>query len=121
MRAVAATESAPARVDRALIRRSAIALGVQNREPIGISHRVSVRQERVYCWMHVIDGKGEKVTVRWIGKGRRVAEAHLPVGSNSWRTWAYVSLKPGMIGPAQVEILGENGEILKTLSFEITE
>jgi cytoskeletal protein RodZ len=120
-RAAAASESAPARVTHALIRRSAIALGVENREPIGISQRVSVSQQRVYCWMHVIDGKGEKLTVRWIGKGRRVAEAHLPVGSNSWRTWAYISLKPGMIGPAQVEILGENGEILKTLSFEITE
>jgi hypothetical protein len=118
---VAASESVPAIVTHTLIRRSAIALGVENREPVGISQRVSVSQQRVYCWMHVIDGKGEKVTVRWIGKGRRIAEAHLPVGSNNWRTWAYVSLKPGMIGPAQVEILGENGEILKTLSFEITE
>jgi hypothetical protein len=118
---LAASESAPARVTHALIRRSAIALGVENREPVSISQRVSVSQQRVYCWMHVIDGKGERVTVRWIGKGQRVAEAHLPVGSNSWRTWAYVSFKPGMIGPAQVEILGENGEILKTLSFEITE
>jgi len=71
--------------------------------------------------MHVIDGQGEEVTVHWIGKGRRIAEVHLPVGSNSWRTWAYISLKPDMIGPAQVEILDENGEILKTLSFEIAE
>ncbi len=120
-RAVAASEKVPATVNRALIRRSAIALGVQNREPIGISHRVSVRQERVYCWMHVINGQGVKLTVRWIGKGRRIAEVHLPVGSDSWRTWAYISLEAGMVGPAQVEILDDNGEILKTLSFEITE
>lgn len=121
IRAVGDSESVPARVTRALIRRSAIALDVENREPINISQQVSVRQERVYCWMHVIDGQGVKVTVRWIGRGRRIAEDHLPVGSNSWRTWAYISLKPSMIGPAQVEILDENGEILKTLSFEITE
>ena len=110
-----------ARVDHPLIRRSAIALGVENREPTGVCQRVSVRQGRVYCWMHVIDSQGGEVTVRWIGKGRRIADVHLPVGSNSWRTWAYISLKPGMIGPAQVDILDENGELLKTLSFEITE
>jgi hypothetical protein len=114
-------EDTPARVDRPVIRRSAIALGVENREPIGVTQRVSVRQERAYCWMHVIDGQGGKVTVCWIGKGRRVAGVHLPVGSNSWRTWAYVFLKPSMIGPARVEILDESGKLLKTLSFEITE
>ncbi len=121
IRAVGDSESVPARVTNILIRRSAIALDVENREPIKLSQQVSVQQDRVYCWMHIINGQGVKVTVRWIGRGRRIAEVHLPVGSNSWRTWAYISLKPSMIGPAQVEILDENGEILKTLSFEITE
>jgi hypothetical protein len=110
-----------ARVDRPVIRRAAIALGVGNREPLGIIQRVSVHQHRVYCWMHIINGQGEEITVRWIRKGKKAIETRLPVGSNSWRTWAYASLRPGMIGPAQVEILGENGELLKTLSFEVTE
>jgi hypothetical protein len=110
-----------ARVDRPVIRRSAIALGVETREPTGVCQQVSVTQGRVYCWMHVNNGKGEKVTVRWIRKGQRATDTRLPVGSNSWRTWAHVSLAPGMIGPARVEILDENGELLKTLSFEVTE
>jgi hypothetical protein len=60
--------------------------------------------------------------VHWIGeKGKRIADVHLRLGSNSWRTWSYLSLRPSMIGPAQVEIRDENGEILETLSFEITE
>ena len=71
--------------------------------------------------MHVINGKGEKIVVRWISKGQKIAETHLPVGSDSWRTWSYVPLSPGMIGPARVEILDENEKHLKTLSFEITE
>jgi hypothetical protein len=114
-------EDTPARVDRPVIRRSAIALGVEKREPIGVTQRVSVSQQGVYCWMHVINGQGEKVTVRWMRKRNKITETHLPVGSNSWRTWAYVSLGPSMIGPAQVEIRDENGEILETLPFEITE
>ena len=114
-------EDTPARVDRPVIRRSAIALGVEKREPIGVTQRVSVSQQRVYCWMRVINGQGEKVTVRWMRKRNKITETHLPVGSNSWRTWAYVSLGPSMIGPAQVEIRDENGEILETLPFEITE
>lgn len=111
----------PARVDRPVIRRSAIALAVENREPVGVCQHVSVSQRRVYCWMHIINGQGEEVIVRWIRKGQKATETHLPVGSNSWRTWAYVSLTSGMIGPAQVEILGGNGELLKTLSLEVTE
>lgn len=114
-------EGMPARVDRPGIHRSAIALGVENREPTGVCQQVSVTQGRVYCWMHVNNGKGEKVTVRWIRKGKKATETHLQIGSNSWRTWAYVSLGPNMIGPARVEILDENGELLKTLSFEVTE
>jgi hypothetical protein len=112
----------PPRVSRPAIRRSTIALGVEGREPVGMSKRVSVSQGRVYCWMHVINGKGEAIIVRWIGeKGKRIADVDLRVGSNSWRTWSYLSLRPSMIGSAQVEIRDENGEILETLSFEITE
>lgn len=121
MRTLATSEGAPARGDRTLIQRSAIALAVKNREPKGITQRVSVSQRRVYCWIHVINGEGGKITVRWIRKGHRVTETDLQVGSDSWRTWAYANLRPSMIGPAQVHILDENGKLLETLSFEITE
>jgi len=117
----AASERARARAKRPVIRRSAIALQVKDREPVEVSESVSVPDQRVYCWMHVINGEGEKITVRWISKGQRIGEAHLPVGSNSWRTWSYITLRPSMIGPARAEILDENGNLLKTLSFEITQ
>jgi hypothetical protein len=64
----------PARVDRPVVRRSTIALGVDNREPIGVTQRVSVHQQRVYCWMHITNGQGEEVTVRWIRKGKKAIE-----------------------------------------------
>jgi len=111
----------PSRADRAVIRRTAIAKDVENREPIGVSQRVSVRQQRVYCWMHVVNGQGGRIIVRWTRRGNKITETQLPVGSNSWRTWAYASLRPSMVGPARVEILDESGELLKTLSFKITE
>ena len=117
--ATAGEQSRQATAQRPVIGRSAIALGVKNREPVGISERVSIDQQRVYCWLHVVNAEGEEITVRWINKGQRIGESHLPVGSNSWRTWSYVTLNPSMIGPAQVEILDENGNTLQTLSFEI--
>jgi hypothetical protein len=122
MKAAVVGKDTPPRVSRPAIRRSTIALGVEDREPVGMSKRVSVSQGRVYCWIHVINGKGGAIIVRWIGeKGKRIADVDLRVGSNSWRTWSYLSLRPSMIGPAQVEIRDENGEILETLPFEITE
>lgn len=102
------------------IQRSAITVAVENLEPKGISEHVSVRQGRVYCWVHVTNGEGKKITVRWIAKGKELWQTELPIGSNDWRTWAYITLRPGMIGPAQADILNEDGELLQTEAFEIT-
>jgi hypothetical protein len=114
-------ETQAARSARLVIERSAIALGMEGREPAGISDRVSVLQKKVYCWIHVINGKGDTITVRWLMNGGRVrVRARLPVGSDYWRTWSYITLKPSMIGPAQVEILSD-GELLETMTFEVTE
>jgi hypothetical protein len=98
----------------------AIALGVENREPRVVSKRVSVDHGRVYCWIHVTNGKGKRIIVRWISKGKELWETRLSIGSNDWRTWAYITLRPGMIGPAQADILDEKGGLLHTTFFEIT-
>jgi hypothetical protein len=111
----------PSRETPIVVRRSAIALGVEDREPKGICQRVSVDQGRVYCWVHVIDGEGRKNLVRWILNGKSLWETRLSVGSNNWRTWAYMTLRPGMIGQARAEILREDGELLHAESFEIAE
>jgi len=121
MQTVNRSDAVPAPGNRPVVGRSAIALGVKDREPVKVSERVSIAEQRVYCWLHVIDGEGEEITVRWISKGKRIGETHLPVGSNSWRTWSYITLSPNMVGPAWAEILDRHSELLKTLSFEITE
>lgn len=103
------------------VRRSAIAVAMENREPKGICERVSVDQGRVYCWVHVTGGEGKKVIIRWSVNGKKLWETPLAVGSNDWRTWAYITLKPIMVGQAQADILNEEGKLLKTESFDITE
>jgi hypothetical protein len=57
--------------------------------------------------------------MRWFINGKQLWDALLPVGSDSWRTWAYITLRPGMVGPGKVQILNEDDELLKTESFEI--
>jgi hypothetical protein len=117
---MASIETEPVSARRTFIQRPAIALAVENREPKGISKRVSVLHQKVYCWLRVINGKGGDVTVRWFTEGPGPFVAYLPVGSDDWRTWSYLTLTPRMIGPARVEIL-RDGELLETLFFEITE
>ena len=116
----AAGEDERASVNLTTVQRSAIALAVEDREPQGVSDRVSVRQRKVYCWIHVKDGKGKNVIIRWVANGKTLWETSLRVGSNDWRTWAYITLRPSMIGQAQADILSEDGQLLKTESFEIT-
>jgi len=118
---IASVEGEPTIGNPATVQRSAIVPGVESREPQGICESVSVQQGRVYCWVHVRDGEGRKVIIRWIANGRELWETPLPVGSNDWRTWAYITLRPNMIGQAQADILNEDGQLLKTESFEIKE
>jgi hypothetical protein len=115
-----AGEEARARVNRTEVHRSAIALTIENRKPQGVSDRVSIHQGKVYCWIHVKGGKGKDVIVRWVVKGEKLWETPLRVGSNDWRTWAYITLRPSMVGQARADILSDEGEVLKTESFEIT-
>jgi hypothetical protein len=115
------TQTPQAKITRPVIKRSAISQGIRNREPVGHVEQISLRQRQVYCWLHVVDGEGQRVTTRWISKGDQIAEISLPIGSDSWRTWSSVTLRPSMIGPVQVEIFNEHGDLLKTLSFEVTE
>jgi hypothetical protein len=100
------------------VQRSAIALAVENREPKGLRDRISLSYGRVYCWIHVVNGNGSTITMRWTTKGKK-CDVSLPLGSDSWRTWAYITLRPGMVGPGRVEILDEDGQSLRTEYFEI--
>jgi len=118
-RPLAMSEDTPAIGNRLVIQRSAIALGVENREPKGVSERVSVRDGRVYCWVHTSNGKGEEITIRWISRGEMFAEERLLIGGDNWRTWTYTTLRPGMVGPAQADILNEEGQLLQSIAFEI--
>lgn len=106
-------------LNRIFVQRSAIALAVENREPKEIRKRVSTRRGRVYCWVHVINGEGRELIVRWISNGKTLSETPLPIGSNDWRTWTYITPEPNMAGAVQVQILDEDGELLKTEAFEI--
>jgi hypothetical protein len=101
-----------------VVQQSAIALAIEDREPKDIRSRISTRHGRVYCWVRVVGGEGRKVILRWIRNGKNLAETHLPIGSNNWRTWAHMTLKPSLIGPIEVHILDDSGELLKTESFE---
>jgi hypothetical protein len=67
----------------------------------------------------VVNGEGRSITMRWFINGEELWETRLPVESDSWRTWANIRLRPGMVGPGRVEILNEEGELLETEYFEI--
>jgi hypothetical protein len=119
-RARATSDETSFKENATMIRRSAITPAVEDREPKGVCEQVSVRDGRVYCWVHVINGKGREIIMRWIANADELWETRLSIGSNNWRTWAYITLRPGMIGPAQVDILDEEGQLLHTESFRIT-
>jgi len=50
-----------------------------------------------------------------------MARVNLPVEAASWRTWSTKNIWEQWTGDWHVDVIGPNGEVLKTLEFKIIE
>ena len=91
--------------------------GVVSRELLGESE-VFGEGERVYFWMRVAGATpGQRLRHAWIYQGRVVQEIDLTMKSESWRSWSYKTLFPGMTGAWLLELRDEDGSLVGSWSF----
>lgn len=93
---------------------------VRDREPVDELATVPPGLDRVILWTRITDaGAGAEVTHVWYHGSEEVGRVPLAVAGPSWRTWSSKELLPSWTGPWRVEIVGPNGEVLKTVSLRV--
>lgn len=75
----------------------------------------------LYCWSRVVGAVDpQEVTHVWYFGEKERARVTLPVRSVAWRTYTSKRIQPHETGTWRVDILGPGGQVLKTISFEVT-
>lgn len=113
-------QPAPAASSGIIIKRAAIALDVENREPRDTATVFPTAVKRLYCFTEIMNGEGEEIQHRWYWNDEMLSAVPLKIHSNRYRTYSAKTIVPGMTGEWQVAIVNsKNEEVLKMLKFEI--
>ncbi len=96
--------------------------GVRDGLPINQTIIFEVSKTSAYCWSEFdpvsVDGI---IYHEWYRKGELITRKKLAVHTPRWACYSSLPLRQADIGPWQLNIVDENGKILKTLRFSITE
>jgi hypothetical protein len=98
----------------------AFCTAVQDRAPSGVDTAFASTVESVCCFVRV-DGASDTTTIThvWYYDDREMARVELAVKSWSWRTWSSKKILPEWQGTWRVDVLGPNGDVIKSGTFAI--
>jgi cytoskeletal protein RodZ len=94
---------------------------IENRAPQGCGRSFEWPIDRVYIWSRV-QCESPPASIRHIYyfKGELVNEVTLKINAAHWRTWSYKTFLDRLyVGPWRVDIRSVDGELLKSVKFEI--
>lgn len=102
------------------IARTAICRDVVDREPVEVGESFDASVGKLYCFSKIIGAKTPiEVTHAWYFGDTEVARVNLPVRSTSWRTYSSKIIMTDAVGDWHVDLIGPEGEVLKTLAFKV--
>jgi hypothetical protein len=97
-----------------------IATQVTERSPVGAAESFSSDVGRLYCFTRIAGAAVDsQVTHVWLKDGQEKARVPLTVRSNDYRTWSSKAIMPEWTGAWQVDVLAEDGTLLKSLPFTV--
>ena len=100
---------------------AAVCRDVVDRQPVDVGNSFEASVGKLYCFTK-ITGAQDPIAIShvWYFGGTKVATVNLSVKSFSWRTYSSKVIHPQYIGAWHVDVLGPDGEVLRTLQFRIT-
>ena len=102
------------------VSQAAVATGVENRTPMGVSESFSPDVGMVFAFTRISGVKEDShIKHLWFYGEKLMAEIKLPVKPPSWRTYSSKRILPGWTGPWRVEVTDQNGKVLSTLRFTV--
>ncbi|MDI6732471.1 MAG: DUF2914 domain-containing protein [Planctomycetota bacterium] len=104
----------PLNVDKAVI-----CLEVRDRMPVQETFRIPSNRDKIFCWALFLNGEGKKIRYIWqIGETVTTSQ-WLTITSNKYRAWCPKKIDRKTRGHCRVDVVDEQGRILKSLDFEI--
>lgn len=95
---------------------------VEKREPVNASKEFSSDIGRVYLWTSIYGAKQPTMIKHvWYYENEKMIEIPLSIKYKRTRTWSYKNIMPEWTGDWHIEVVDENGNVLKKLSFKIKE
>ena len=99
---------------------AAMCTDVVDREPVGAGDAFEVSLGKVYCFTTIIGAHSPiEITHVWYFGDIERARVNLAIKASSWRTYSSKRIQMHEMGDWHVDVLGPEGELLKTLPFEI--
>ncbi len=98
----------------------AIATGVYERVPTGISSYFDSSVGKLYAFTRIVGAEGDtRVYHKWYHGDILVADVPLTVRSGDWRTWSTKNVQPDWTGDWRLVIVSEDGSVLGSVKFAI--
>ena len=119
---VVSQEQGKSEEDSLLIQKFAFCESVKDREPVGVSTEFPSDIGRVYLWTSIY-GADQPTEIKhvWYYGVQKMREITLGIKYRRTRTWSYKNILPQWAGDWHVEVVDEQGRVLKKLSFKIIE
>ncbi|MDY0004474.1 MAG: DUF2914 domain-containing protein [Polyangia bacterium] len=106
-----------------VLNRVLLAKNLVERKPEGEGTAFTLSDQRIYCYIDAKNPKGpeRKLTVVWHHDGKVFHKLALRVGVGYvWRTWAYLSVRPGHEGNWRCGVFNEEEQLIRSADFTIT-
>lgn len=100
------------------ISQAVFAKSIEQRVPIEIITEADNTLRKIYFFTNIRHLKGDKITHRWLYKGKVKAEVSFDIKGNRWRVWSSKNLWHTWVGVWTVEVIDQNEQILLTKTFE---
>ncbi|MGA1824831.1 MAG: DUF2914 domain-containing protein [bacterium] len=111
-----ASLTAPLTVDQLSVCRNIV-----DHEPVESGDRFEATAGKLYCFSKVLGATDPvEITHVWYFNDVERARVDLPIRSASWRTYSSKVIQLFEVGNWRVDVLGPNGEVLKSQAFSIT-
>jgi len=100
---------------------AAICKDVVDREPVDSGNSFTADVGKLYCFTKITGAQSPtQVTHVWLFDGTERARVDLAVNAVSWRTFSSKIIQQHELGAWRVDVLDAEGNVLKTLEFEVT-
>lgn len=94
--------------------------GIRDHMPVDSLSRVPSDVGRVFLWTRITGAQDSTVVAHvWYRGDEQAASVQLPVRSPDWRTYSTKQILPSWTGPWHVEVVDANGNVLKTVTFQV--